>query len=133
MFNEQISKKVAFAEDFAITRKVHKIKSYWDMLQQVSPLYGYFQKPSKSYLFVKEHFYENVKETFKNSEVKLTAEDKRHHEPVIGSAAYKETSMKSLAEGWIEQLKLLSTIAESEPQTTYIAFLEAFKGQFIIS
>ena len=67
------------------------------MIQQVSPFYGYL--PKSSYLIVKEHFYENAKETFKNSEVKLTAEDKRHLGTVIGSDAYKETFMKSLVEG----------------------------------
>ena len=52
MINEQISKEVAFADDFTVTGKVIDIKSYWDVLQQVDPLYGYFLKPSKSYLIV---------------------------------------------------------------------------------
>ena len=77
------------------------------MLQQVGPLYGYFPKPSESYLIVKEYFYENAKETFKNSEVKLTTEGKRYLGAIIGSTAYKETFMKSLVEGWIKQLKLM--------------------------
>ena len=99
---------MGFADDFTVTERLDEIKSYWDIQQQVAPLHGYFSEPSKSCLIVKEHF--------KNSEVKLTTESKRHFGAVIGSAAYKETYMKSLVEGWIEQLKLLSTIAESEPQ-----------------
>ena len=61
----QASKEVEFA-DFAITGKVDKFKSYNDMLRQVGPLYRYFRKPSKSFLFAKEHFYWNAKENVKN-------------------------------------------------------------------
>ena len=39
--------------------------------------------------------------------------------------------MESLLEGWIEQLKLLSTIAGSEPKAAYSAFVGGFKGKFI--
>ena len=39
--------------------------------------------------------------------------------------------MESLLEGWIEQLKLLSTIAESDPKAAYSAFARGFKGKFI--
>ena len=49
-----------------------------------------------SHIFFKEHFYKNAKETFKNSEVKLTREWKRHLGAVIGSIAYKKTFIKSL-------------------------------------
>ena len=62
MVNEQISKEVAFAHDFTVTGKIDDIKSYWGMQQEVGPLYGCFPK---SYLIVREHFYQNIKEIFK--------------------------------------------------------------------
>ena len=39
--------------------------------------------------------------------------------------------MKSLIQGWIEQLKLLSTIPQSEPLAAYSAFVREFKGKFV--
>ena len=52
--NNHRCKEVAFADDFTIAGKIEGIRSYWELLQQVGPLYGYFSKPSKSYLVVKE-------------------------------------------------------------------------------
>ena len=45
----------------------------------------------------------------------------------------KGTFRKSLVEGWIEQLKSLPTITESEQQTAYTTFVGGFKGKFIYS
>ena len=54
--NEQRSKEVAFADDFTVAGKASEIKAYWDILQQQGPLFGYFPKPSKLYLIVKEQW-----------------------------------------------------------------------------
>ena len=47
------SKEVAFADDFTVAGKASEIKTYWNILQQ-GTLFGYFLKPSKSFLVVKE-------------------------------------------------------------------------------
>ena len=75
--NNNICKEVAFADDFTIAGKIEGIRLYWELLQQVGPLYGYFPNPSKSYLVVKEQYLEeNPIETFRGSEVKITTEGK---------------------------------------------------------
>ena len=57
-----------------VAGKIEEIRSYWEMLQQLGPFYGYFPKPSKSYLGVKEHYLGHVIEIFRKSEVKITTE-----------------------------------------------------------
>ena len=57
--NNNRCKEVAFADDFTIAGKIEGIRSYWELLQQVGPLYGYSPKPSKSYLVVKKQYLEN--------------------------------------------------------------------------
>ena len=52
--NNHICKEVVFVVDFTIAEKIEGIRSYWELLQQVGPLYGYFPKPCKPYLVVKE-------------------------------------------------------------------------------
>ena len=72
--NNHRRKEVTFVDDFTIAGKIEEIRSYWEMLQQLGRLYGYFPKPSKSYLGVKEHYLEHVIEIFRKSEVKITME-----------------------------------------------------------
>ena len=75
--NNNRCKEVAFVDDFTITGKIKGIRLYWELLQQVGPLYGYFPNPYKSYLVVKEQYLEeNAIETFRGSEVKITKEGK---------------------------------------------------------
>ena len=127
--NNHRCKEVAFADDFTIAGKIEGIRSYWELLQQVGPLYAYFPKPSKSYLVVKEQYLENATETFRGSEVKITTEGKKHLGAAIGSEDFKASYVKSLADNWIDQLNLLSKIAESKPQSAYSAFAGGFKGK----
>ena len=58
--------------------------------------------------------------------MKVTSEGKRHLGAVIGSKVSYE---KSLVKNWTKQLKLLSVIMESEPQSAYSAFVGGFKGK----
>ena len=101
------------------------------MLQQVRSLYGYFPKPSKSYLVVKEQCLENFIETFSGSAVKITTEGIKHLGAAIGSEDFKVLYIKLLVDNWIDQLNLLSKIAESEPQSVYSALFGGFKGKLI--
>ena len=52
--NEMNAKEVVFADDFSVAGSLNSIKDYWDKLTAISPKYGYFPKPTKSYLTVKE-------------------------------------------------------------------------------
>ena len=52
ILNELITTEVVVANDFTVTGKVDEIMSYWDMPQKVGSPYGYFPKPSKTYLIV---------------------------------------------------------------------------------
>ena len=53
--NNQRCKEVAFADNFTITGKIEGIRSHWELLQQVGPLYGYFPKSSKFYLVIMQN------------------------------------------------------------------------------
>ena len=109
-----------------IAWKIEGIRSYWELLQQVGPLYGYFPKPSKSYLVVKEKYLENAVETLRESEVKIAAEGKNHLGAATGREDFKASYVKSLANDCINQPNLLSKI---EPQSAYSAYLGGFKGK----
>ena len=51
--NDMNAKEVVFSGNFSVAGSLNSIKDYWDKLTAVGPKYGYFPKPTKSYLIVK--------------------------------------------------------------------------------
>ena len=66
---------------------------------------------------------------FANSWVNITAEGKIHRGAVIGSTELCDKYVKNLAKDWEKQLIILSTIAETQPQAAYTAFVSGLKSQ----
>ena len=66
---------------------------------------------------------------FANSRVNITAEGKRHLGAVIGSTEYRDKYVKDVVKDWDNQLTILSTIVETQPQAAYLAFTNGFKSK----
>ena len=130
LINEHKSKEVAFADDLTVAEKIEEIKQYWELLLQVGPKYGYYPKPSKSHLIVREQHFDRAKFIFKGSEVKTTKSGQRHLGAAIGSNGFKREYFKSMVNNWNNQLTFLSKIAEMERQAAYAAFIEDLKSRF---
>ena len=52
--NDVNAKEVVFLDNFSVAGSLNSIKNYWSKLTAISPKYGYFLKPTKSRLIVKE-------------------------------------------------------------------------------
>ena len=126
--NHLSAKEVTFADDFTVAGLetsisiFPSIRDYWGKLTVLVPKYGYFPKASKSYLTVKE-------DKLNNANVNITMQGKRYLGAVIRSNEYREEYVKDLVNDWNNQLVLLSSIAESQPQAAYFAFLSGFKSK----
>ena len=127
--NNNTTKHVAFADDFTVAGKIPEIKDYWDSICNIGPKYGYFPKPEKSYLIVKDDHLLKANSIFKHSNVKITSTGQRHLGAVIGSLNYKNKFVNEKINSMVNQLSLLSKIAEIEPQAAYSAFVVGFKSK----
>ena len=96
----------------------------------MGPKYGYYPKPSKSHLIVKEEHFDREKFIFKGSEVKITKSGQQHLGAAVGSKEFKQEYIESMVNNWNDQLISLSKIAEMEPQAAYAAFIGGFKSKF---
>ena len=74
-------------------------------------------------MIVKEEKLGEARNVFNNSKVN------RHLGAVIGSNEYREDYVKDLVNDWNNQPTLLSSIAESQPQTAYLVFVSGFKSK----
>ena len=122
-------KEVAFADDFTVAVKMPEIKCFWNEIMSSGPKYGYFTKAEKSYLTVKDIHLAGANEQFSNTEIRVPSTGQRHLGAVIGSQTFKEDYVNCKIDDLVNQLKLLSKIAQIEPQSAYCAFVTGYKSK----
>ena len=98
-------KSVAFSDD--LTGAGKSLKLWWDQLRLNGPKYGYYPKPAKSYLVVKEQFLNQAKAIFEGSDIKITTSGARHLGAALGNSRYKEEYIEIIITSWKAQLQLL--------------------------
>ena len=64
-----------------------------------------------------------------NLRVNITAEEKIHLRAVVGSTEYRDKYVKDLVKVWDNQLRILSTIAKTQPQAAYLASASGFNSK----
>ena len=62
-----ISKMVAYADDFTTGGKIKDLNHWWETLCQLEPRFGCYLESSKSWLIVKKELYENARTMFKDT------------------------------------------------------------------
>ena len=87
-------------------------------------MYGYFVKPSKSWLILKDSGkLDACKELFERSPINITIEGKRHLGAAIGSSEYKNHYIDEKVNKRVSNIKSLSEIAKTQPHVAYAAFI----------
>ena len=87
----QFCKQVWYADDSAAAGKTMEVKKWWDKLNTEGPKYGYYPKPSKTVLIVKNlEMVEHAREIFGGTGVEIALEGERHLGAVIGKTEFKE-------------------------------------------
>ena len=100
---------------------MQSLKGWWSDLCSAGPLFGYFPKPSKTWVIVKPEKYEEAKEAF--PELNITAVGHKYLGSYIGSREGTIEFVESKVKEWIENVIELSGIATREPQIAFAAFI----------
>ena len=121
---------VAFADDLAGAGSLECLRKWWDNINKLGPLIGYYPKETKSWIVVKADKIEKAGDIFNGIKINITSEGHKYLGGVIGKAKYKATYTQTLVSDWVNQIKLMSEIAKSEPQAVYSAFTGGFISKF---
>ena len=103
------AKHIWFADDSAAGGKLCEVMQWWSNLQEQGPSFGYFPKPSKTWLIVKEEHLERAKAMF--SGINITTEGHRYLGSYIGTDSGKIKFMQGKATDWLDELDGLISIA----------------------
>ena len=118
--------QVWYADDSSAAGKMMEMKKWWDILNEKGPQFGYFPKPSKTVLIVKNaDEFRSAQEIFSGTGVKITTSGERHLGAVIGSPEFRSEYICNKVEKWVQDVIQLAEIAEDEPQLAYSAYTKA--------
>ena len=79
------TKYTTYADDIRCVGKLRKVLAWWNKLNTFGPKIGYFPKVNKSWLIVKPEKYETAKGMFKDTNLNVTNESKRHLGSGVGT------------------------------------------------
>ena len=124
---DNTSKMIAYANNFTAGGTVKDLKYWSETLCELCPKFEYYPEASKTWLTVKNDFYEIANTTFKGTNIIVTPNGMRHLEAATGSRSYKEDYMNEKINQWIKEVKLLSKKAKTEPKCALSCFISGYK------
>ena len=84
-----IAKKLFYADDGAGGGTLDQVLCWWNEIQKLGPSFGYFPKPSKTWLIVKPEFLEKAKVVFADSDINITDQGHKYLGSYIGGDSGK--------------------------------------------
>ena len=110
---------------------ISDLRSWWDQLSSFGPAFGYFQNASKTWLVIKEQFQSHAIGAFQDTAVNVTSDGRPHLGAPIGSAKYCDNFVTNRVNGWISEIKTLSSVAISQPHAAYAAFCHGLISRWL--
>ena len=123
--------QVWYADDAAAGGDLKVLRTLWDILVQQCPAYGYFPKPSKTFLVVKSCCRAAATEAFEGTGVQLTEDGgdlghkagQRHLGAAVGSPEFVTAYLDGKVASWVKQMTHLADIASTHPHAAYAGFV----------
>ena len=127
---KSLCQQVWFADDGAGCDTVARLRKWYEFLASRGPQYGYYPKPKKCVLVVKEDKLEEAKRTFEGTEVTITTGGARHLGAALGSAGFKREFVEDKVKGWVSQVEQISRYAKTEPHAAFAAFTHCLQARW---
>ena len=124
------TKSVAYADDLAAGGILKNLKIWWHQLLHFGPKFGYYPQPPKCWLIVKPEHIDTAKELFADTNISITIDGRKHLGAAIGTDEYRDKYVVERLEKLKGELRLLSRIANIDPQAAYCCFVKGFKNKF---
>ena len=123
--------QVWLADDATGAGKLQPLKQWWDGIKHQGVKFGYFVKPSKSWLILKDSSkVKEAEELFKNSPINITVEGKRHLGAALGTEEFKNEYIDDKVKDWCKNIVNLAKISKTEPHAAYAAFIHGEQHKY---
>ena len=122
--------QVAFADDLTGAGKLSSLKVWWNSILEYGPYLGYYAKPTKSWLIIKDEYMLQAEIIFHKSGLNITSKGRKHLGAVIGSENFKSEFVESLVDKWVGEISKLCDIAKIEPHVAYSSFTHGLQHRY---
>lgn len=124
--DQSLCQQVWYADDSSTVGRLLEMRKWWDLLNVSGPKFGYFPKPSKTILIVKNpEDLLRAEGIFRGTGVKITTSGERHLGAVIGSHEFRREYVSDKIRKWTKDVEQLAEVAKDEPQLAYSAYTKA--------
>ena len=101
-----------------------------DEIFRLGPSFGYYINASKTWLIIKKEFRAEVDLLFGDMEVRITREGRPHLGAPLGSPYYVSQYVSENVQQWSKELKLLSSIAITQPHAAFAAYIHGLASKW---
>ena len=102
---------------------------WWDELNRIGPLYGYYPNASKTCLIAAHENAAN--EIFAGSGITISMKGNQHLGAALGSRTFVEEFVSKKVATWVTDVKQLAEIAHTQPQAAYAAYIHGLSSRWL--
>ena len=125
-----VVRQVWYADDAAAAGHLAALRTWWDMLCDVGPRFGYFVNSAKTFLIVKKEHLLQARDIFGDTGVQLTTEGRRYLGAALGSPEFIKSYVNGKVREWSDELSKLSEISLTQPHSAYSALTHGLLGRW---
>lgn len=125
-----IAKQSWYADDSAAASNLPQLRQWWNMLNELGPMYGYFPNGNKTHILAKLQHLNRAKEIFKDTPITISAEGKTYLGGAMGTNVFAELHVKEKVKTWEREIERLSLYAETQPHAAYTAFTNGLNSKW---
>ena len=122
--------QVQYADDSSACGKLSSLRDWLTMLMEKGPDFGYFPKPSKSWLIVNESNTNQANQLFGKFGLKI-ATSGRYLGGIVGDKASMESFVKKKVQEWRMNLQQLLLVATTQPHAAYCQFTKSLQSEWV--
>ncbi len=119
-----------YADDGTGAGKLDKLRSWWDIIANEGPKYGYYANAKKTILVTKGTGERRARELFADTGIIIETHGTRHLGAALGEESFLKDYVSQKIQKWEKDIDTLATFATTEPQAAYAAFVFGIKGKW---
>ena len=98
------AKMVGHADEFSAAGSISSLKYWRDTLCELSPKFGYFPEPKKSWLIVKSDCFDKAIHVFNDTNIQITTQGRRYLGTALGTSQLRNEYITEKINKWVEEL-----------------------------